>query len=249
MQRRTRRTAIRPPRKAPYLRTASRPYWEQVGWKRHCTKRPTTGLNTIRYRWINPRNRYASGDRRRLVPSEIACEVAKEILFGYGIPQAGSIDPNHDIVSGCDPLTMQSYNFPQNPFYAIPPDSAAAFFGDGQAKPAGIFRDRRRNSPVKNKPLAAVNVAPGENGLNITFVFQAAVSRKFIIHVLFLAADTRAQPFSSLGPAAGQDGASVLGRHPFPETVIVDLFPVGWLKCSFHRSLSNCSRLKQSLLL
>lgn len=94
----------------------------------------------MRYRCISPRNRYASGVRRRSVPSEIACEVGKKILFSYGIPQAGGIDPNHDIVSGFDILTMQSYNFPQNPFYAIPPDRASTSFGDRQAKPAGIFR-------------------------------------------------------------------------------------------------------------
>lgn len=89
----------------------------------------------------------------------------------------------------------------------------------------------------------------GRKRLEYHFCFSVGNQPEIDYSLLFLAADTRAQPFSSLGPAAGQDGASVLGRHPFAETVIVDHFPVGWLKCSFHRSVSNRSRLKQSLLL
>jgi hypothetical protein len=42
------------------------------------------------------------------------------------------------------------------------------------------------------------------------------------------------QAASSLGPSAGQDSSPGAGRHPFPETVIIEHFPVRWLICSFH---------------
>jgi hypothetical protein len=89
----------------------------------------------------------------------------------------------------------------------------------------------------------------GHKRLEYLFCFSVGSSPEIDYPQLFLAADTRAQPFSSLGAAAGKNGASVFVRHPFPEAVIVDHFPVGWLKCSFHRFNSNRSRLNQSLLL
>lgn len=153
-----------------------------------------TGLNTIRYRWISPRKRYARGDLRRLIPSEIACEVAKKILFPFRSLQTGGVHPDDIVVPGGDTLTVVSNNFPQNTFYTISPDGPAALSGDDQAKPALSFRPVCRLArcgdwmfpPVENKPLATENIPPVENGLYISLIFQSAISRKSIVHGYFL---------------------------------------------------------------
>ena len=54
----------------------------------------------------------ANSDCRRLAPSEIACEVDKEILFSYRFPQAGRVSPDNEIISGDNFVPILSYYFP-----------------------------------------------------------------------------------------------------------------------------------------
>jgi hypothetical protein len=45
------------------------------------------------------------------------------------------------------------------------------------------------------------------------------------------------QLFPSGSSPVGQDFPAVLGRHSFPEAVLVLALSYRWLECSFHRSL------------
>jgi len=99
-------------------------------------------------------------------------------------------------MAGCNFIFILSYYFPQDPFYSISFYGATAMPGDGQAKSAFPGLQIRnligirfwRTAPEENKPFAAVDIAPGVDGLNILPVFQAATGRKSVIHFYFLRA-------------------------------------------------------------
>jgi hypothetical protein len=55
---------------------------------------------------------------------------------------------------------------------------------------------------------------------------------------LFFPANLRCQSLAPFGTTAGQHFAAVFGRHPGPETVVVEFLPVRRLKCSFHSFVS-----------
>jgi hypothetical protein len=178
----------------------------------------------MRYNLISPMKHRARSDGRRLLPSEIDLEIANEILFGYILYMCQSItfNANNKIKSRGDAFPVAADYFPQNPFDAISPDRLAAFPGNHQAKPTGMSTLRRFRTillpriglrwfrpiggpvaaeyrpPVKNKPFAAENIPPGEDGLDIFLFAQSPRSRKAIIHSYFLRAIRKARRFLPL---------------------------------------------------
>lgn len=162
----------------------------------------------------------AGSDGCRSLPSEIDLEIANEILFGYFLYLCQSTTFNADdkIESRRDPIAVASDDFPQNPFDAIPPDRLAAFSRNHQAKPADMFGCRlfrrrfrcplfypgvalfaaEKRPPVKNKPFAAENIPPSEDGFDIFLFAQSPRRRKAIIHGYFLRANRSARRFLPL---------------------------------------------------
>jgi hypothetical protein len=166
----------------------------------------------------------ARSDGRRSLPSEIDLEIANEFLFGYVlyIFQSIAFNPNHEIESRRDAVAIVADYFAQNPFDAIPPNRLAAFPGNHQAEPAQVFGGRlfppifrlraafggfypvvvqfaaENRPPVKNKPFAAENIPPGEDGFDIFLSAQSTRRRKAIIHGYFFRAIRNARRFLPL---------------------------------------------------
>lgn len=133
--------------------------------------------------------------------------------------------------------------FPQNPFQAIAPDGLAAFSRDDKAESAGrlvriagsgVVRLSVGGSfvpPIKYQPLAAEQVSPGINGLNIILAFQPEGRRKPAGHLISCGPRERSTVFSPL-PCGGKERRvhlwlpSVCGIHG-------RLFSSGWMAETF----------------